>query len=83
MRHPRTGKRLDWIRVVDYYHASERIWAMADALFGKGPVSKSWARLMLKLLLKPRVGVGRRVPCAREVVEDKRKRIPKSVQLSA
>jgi hypothetical protein len=53
MRHPRTGERLDWIRVVDYYHASERIWTMADALFGKGPVSKSWARRMLKLLLKP------------------------------
>jgi hypothetical protein len=53
MRHPRTGERLDWIRVVDYYHASERIWKMADALFGKGPMSKSWARRMLKLLLKP------------------------------
>jgi hypothetical protein len=53
MRHPRTNQRLDWIRVVDYYHASERIWKMANALFGKGPVSKSWARRMLKLLLKP------------------------------
>jgi hypothetical protein len=53
MRHPRSGKRLHWIRVVDYYHASERVWTMAAALFGKGPVSKSWARRMLKLLLKP------------------------------
>jgi hypothetical protein len=53
LRHPRSGKRLHWIRVVDYYHASERVWTMADALFGKGPVSKSWARRMLKLLLKP------------------------------
>jgi hypothetical protein len=53
MRHPRTGERLNWVRVIDYYHASERIWTMADALFGKGSVSKSWARRMLKLLLKP------------------------------
>jgi hypothetical protein len=54
MRHPRTGERLNWVRVIDYYHASERIWTMANALFGKRPVSKSWARRMLKLLLKPR-----------------------------
>src|SRR5206468_3104660 len=25
LRHPRTGVRLDWVRVVDYYHASERL----------------------------------------------------------
>ena len=36
MVHPRTGKRLEWTRVADYYHASERIWTMADILFGKG-----------------------------------------------
>jgi hypothetical protein len=53
MQHPRTGERLNWVRVVDYYHASERIWKMATALFGKRPEGKSWARRMLKLLLKP------------------------------
>jgi hypothetical protein len=53
MRHPRTGERLEWIRVVDYYHASERLWTMAEALFGNGPVSKAWARRMQKLLLQP------------------------------
>ena len=31
MRHPRTGERLDWIRVLDYYHASEYIGKMAEA----------------------------------------------------
>jgi hypothetical protein len=53
MRHPRSGQRLHWIRVVDYYHASERVWALAEALFGKGPVSQAWARRMLKRLVKP------------------------------
>jgi hypothetical protein len=53
MRHPRTGKRLDWIRVLDYYHASEYIGKMAQALFGKDPAGKSWVRRMLKLLKQP------------------------------
>lgn len=54
MVHPRTGKRLEWTRVADYYHASERIWTMADVLFGQGTQeAKAWARRMLKLLKKP------------------------------
>lgn len=54
MVHPRTGKRLEWTRVADYYHASERIWTMADILFGKGSQkANSWARRMLKSLKKP------------------------------
>jgi hypothetical protein len=53
MRHPCTGKRLEWIRVLDYYHASEYIGKMAQALFGKDPVAQSWLRRMLKLLKKP------------------------------
>jgi hypothetical protein len=46
MRHPCTGVKLEWIRVVDYYHASERIWALADLLFGQGQRSAAWARKM-------------------------------------
>jgi hypothetical protein len=53
MRHPRTGERLNWIQVVDYYHASERLWTMAESLFGSGPTAKAWVRRMQKLLLKP------------------------------
>ncbi len=53
MRHPLTGEKLAWIRVVDYYHASERVWAMADLLFGKGQRSASWARKMQMWLKKP------------------------------
>lgn len=53
MKHPVTEEKLEWIRVVDYYHASERIWTMADLLFGKGQRGTSWARKMQKWLLKP------------------------------
>jgi hypothetical protein len=52
MRHPRTRERLTWVRVVDYYHASERLWALAEAL-KLGPKGWSWVRKMQKLLLKP------------------------------
>jgi hypothetical protein len=58
LRHPRTGQRLKWVWVLDYYHASERLWTMAEALFGAGQRSWAWARMMQKLLLKPG-GVGR------------------------
>jgi hypothetical protein len=52
-RHPRTGEGLEWIRVVDYYHASERVWAMGELLFGKGRRSAAWVRKMQRWLLKP------------------------------
>ena len=54
MVHPRRGTRLEWTRVADYYHASERIWTMAEVLFGKGTrKANAWARRMLKSLKKP------------------------------
>jgi hypothetical protein len=54
LRHPRTGEKLTWQRIVDFYHASERIWTMAAALFGeKEKQGHAWARRMLKLLKKP------------------------------
>jgi hypothetical protein len=58
LRHPRTDQRLEWYWVVDYYHASERLWALAEALFGSGRAAWAWVRKMQKLLLKPG-GVGR------------------------
>jgi hypothetical protein len=53
MKHPRTGEALEWIRVADYYHASERLWTMAEMLFGKGRRATAWVRKMQKWLLKP------------------------------
>lgn len=54
MVHPRTGGRLDWQRVVDYYHVAERVWTMAWLLFGKDTrEAHGWAVRMLKALKKP------------------------------
>lgn len=54
MAHPRTGEKLPWIRIVDYYHAAQRIWAMAEALFGKEDrAGRAWARRMCRVLKKP------------------------------
>lgn len=53
MRHPHTEAKLEWIRVVDYYHASERLWAMAEQLFGKGQRAAAWVRKMQRWLKKP------------------------------
>jgi hypothetical protein len=55
MKHPVTGKRLCWQRVTDFFHVSERVWSMADALFAKNEKQQAaaWARRMLKSLKKP------------------------------
>ena len=55
MKHPTSGKRLDWLRVADFYHVSERVWAMANALFTKNQEQQAtaWARRMLKKLKRP------------------------------
>ncbi len=53
MKHPRTGEKLEWQRVADYYHVSERLWTMGELLFGKGQKATAWVRKMQKWLLKP------------------------------
>jgi hypothetical protein len=54
MAHPRTGEKLPWIRIVDYYHAAQRIWTMAETLFGKDDrAGRTWARRMCRVLKKP------------------------------
>lgn len=55
MKHPVSGEKLEWTRVADFYHVSERVWAMADALFTKSEQRESiaWARRMLKNLKRP------------------------------
>lgn len=58
MRHPGTGEKLCWRRVVDYYHASERLWTLAEVLFGTGQRSAAWARKMQRWLKRP-AGVNR------------------------
>lgn len=55
MKHPTSGAKLEWTRVADFYHVSERVWAMADALFtgSQQRESAAWARRMLKKLKRP------------------------------
>lgn len=55
MKHPVTARKLDWTRVSDFYHVSERVWAMAEALFTKEEERESaaWAKRMLKKLKRP------------------------------
>lgn len=55
MKHPLTGAKLEWHRVADFYHASERVWSMASALFKSNQDQQrvAWARKMLKKLKQP------------------------------
>lgn len=53
LKHPRTGERLDWRWIVDFYHAAQRLTAMGEALFGPGREAAAWAARMRKLLMKP------------------------------
>jgi hypothetical protein len=56
MHHPRhSGQRLEWEWVIDYYHACEYIYKMAEALFSDAKRAQGWARKMCRWLkLKPR-----------------------------
>jgi hypothetical protein len=53
MRHPLTQQRLKWVRIVDYYHASQRVATMAGCLFGQGRQASAWTKKMWKWLLLP------------------------------
>jgi hypothetical protein len=59
MRDPRTGQRLSWWRVLDYYHAAKYVGALGAALFGEGTgKAQEWARRM-RGVLKGEGGLGR------------------------
>jgi hypothetical protein len=53
MRHPLTGKRLEWLWIVDYFHAAQRLTTMAEAVFRTARDACAWAERMRKLLKKP------------------------------
>jgi hypothetical protein len=59
MRHPRTGQKLSWEWIVDYYHACERITKLAEALFGTGVQASRWAATMRRVLRDQSGGVTR------------------------
>ncbi len=47
---PRTGRRLEWVRVVDFYHAAQYVTKLAEALFGAGGRARQWAHRMRGVL---------------------------------
>ena len=51
--HPVAGKKLEWVWIVDYYHAAQRITTLAEALFTTDREGAAWARKMRKWLKKP------------------------------
>ena len=46
----RQGNRLEWQRVLDYFHAAGYITKLAEALFGEGKGAQAWARQMRRTL---------------------------------
>jgi hypothetical protein len=56
--HPRTGERLQWQRICDYYHAAGYVGKMSEALFGDSSQGRKWLRRMLHRL-KEKDGVKR------------------------
>lgn len=49
MRHPRTGRRLEWFWVWDFCHVAQRLTVMAEAIFGAAREAATWAPKMRKL----------------------------------
>lgn len=58
MRHPMTKTRLRWQRVVDYYHAAQRLTTLAESLRLDKDLAQAWARRMRRVLKEPN-GVSR------------------------
>jgi hypothetical protein len=50
MTDPWTGQRLEWQRVLDYYHAVKYVTELAEALYGEGARARQWAKRMRGLL---------------------------------
>jgi hypothetical protein len=46
----RAGQRLEWLWIVDYYHAASYVTRLADVLFGAEKTRQAWARRMRRLL---------------------------------
>ena len=81
LRDPRRRRhRLKWYRIIDYFHAAERITTMSECLFRKDSrEGKSWARRMRKLLLKPN-GVSRVLHSAAALAKQDDKRLKMSAE---
>jgi hypothetical protein len=60
MLHPRTGQKLQWQWVLDYYHACLYLTKIAEALFGKETqAAAGWAAKMRRWLKDKKDGIAR------------------------
>jgi hypothetical protein len=60
MNHPRqAGVRLAWEWVIDFYHASEYVYKLAEALFSESSRARAWARKMCRWLKENPRGIYR------------------------
>lgn len=51
MEDPRqAGKRLEWMWIVDYYHAASYVSKLAKVLFGEEKTQQAWARRMRRMM---------------------------------
>jgi hypothetical protein len=55
----RPWRHLEWIRIVDYYHACLSIKELADALFGLTAKGQAWAQQMRKSMKTKSDGITR------------------------
>ena len=55
----RPWRRLEWIRIVDFYHACGYVQQLADTIFGAGDEAQNWAKEMRHMLKTKVDGVAR------------------------
>lgn len=55
----RPWRRLEWIRIVDFYHACGYVPQLADTIFGAGDEAQNWAKKMRHVLKTKVDGVAR------------------------
>jgi hypothetical protein len=55
----RPWRALQWIRVVDFYHACQYLQQLADTIFGAGAAAQRWAKEMRHVLKTKADGVAR------------------------
>jgi hypothetical protein len=55
----RPWRRLEWRRIIDFYHACQYLQQLADAIFGTGTEAQRWAKQMRHVLKTKADGVAR------------------------
>ena len=55
----RPWRHLEWIRIVDFYHACQYIQQLAETIFGSGAEAHSWSKRMRHVLKTKADGVSR------------------------